>query len=44
MYPPGMGVTKASFVNFSVTGNLDLSKTQVRYFKLRSYLSGLSAA
>ena len=41
---PGVGVTKALFINFSVTGNLNSSKTYVRYFKLLSYLSDVSTA
>ena len=29
---PGVGVTKAPFANFPVTGNLDLANVYVRYF------------
>ena len=44
MLEPGLGVTKAPFVNFSVTGNFDLAKVYVIDFQTRSYLSGVSAA
>ena len=41
---PGVGVTKALFINFSIMENFDLTKELVRYFQSFSYLSGVSAA
>ena len=41
---PGVGVTKAPFVNFSVSQILDLAKVPVRLFASHSYLTGVTAA
>ena len=41
---PGVGVTKAPFVNFSVSRIFDLVKAPVRLFKSHSYLTGTTAA
>ena len=41
---PGVGVTKAPFVNFSVSRILDLVKAPVRLFESHSYLTGATAA
>ena len=41
---PGVGVTKAPFVNFSVSQILDLPKVPVRLFASHSYLTGVTAA
>ena len=40
----GVGVTKAPFVNFSVSKILDLVKAPVEFFESHSYLSGVTAA
>ena len=39
-----MGVTKAPFVNFSVSKIFDLSELPVRLFVSHSYLTGVTAA
>ena len=39
-----VGVTKALFLNFSVTRNFHFEKVYVGYSELRSYLPGVSAA
>ena len=44
IFEPGVGVSKSPFVDFSVTGNFDLSEVSVEYVKLRRYLSVVSAA
>ena len=41
---PGVGVTKAPFVNFSVSRIFDLAKVPVRLFASHSYLTGVTAA
>ena len=41
---PGVGVTKAPFVNFSVSKIFDLIKVPLRLFKSHSYLTGATAA
>ena len=41
---PGVGVTKAPFVNFSVSKMFDLAKVHVTVFESRSYLTGVTAA
>ena len=41
---PGVEVTKAPFVNFSVSKILDLAKVHVRFFESHSYLTGVTAA
>ena len=40
----GVGVTKAPFVNFSVSRIFDLAKVPVRLFASHSYLTGVTAA
>ena len=40
----GVGVTKAPFVNFSVSKIFDLAKVPVRLFAWHSYLTGVAAA
>ena len=40
----GVGVTKAPFVNFSVSKIFDLSKVLVAFFESLSYLTGITAA
>ena len=40
----GVGVTKAPFVNFSVSIIFDIAKVPVRLFALYSYLTGVTAA
>ena len=40
----GVGVTKAPFVNFSISKNSDLTKVPVRFFESHSYLSAVTAA
>ena len=40
----GVGVTKAPFVNFSVSKIFDLAKAHVRFFESHSYLTGVTAA
>ena len=40
----GVGVTKAPFVNFSVSKIFDLAKVPVRLFVSHSYLTGVTAA
>ena len=40
----GVGVTKAPFVNFSVSRILDLAKAPARLFQSHSYLTGVTAA
>ena len=40
----GVGVTKAPFVNFSVSKILDLSKVPLKSFESHSYLTGATAA
>ena len=39
-----VAVTKAPFVNFSVSKIFDLAKVPVRFFELHSYLTGVAAA
>ena len=41
---PGVGVTKAPFVNFSASRIFDLAKVPVRLFASHSYLTGVTAA
>ena len=41
---PGVGVTKAPFLNFSVSKIFDLAKVPVRLFASHSYLTGVTAA
>ena len=41
---PGVGVTKAPFVNFSVSKIFGLAKVPVRLFASHSYLTGVTAA
>ena len=41
---PGMGVTKAPFVNFSVSKIFELAKIPVRFLEWYSYLAGVTAA
>ena len=41
---PGVGVTKAPFVNFSVSKIFDLAKVPVIFFESLSYLTGITAA
>ena len=41
---PGMGVTKAPFVNFSVSKMFDLAKVPAILFTSHSYLTGVTAA
>ena len=41
---PGVGVTKAPFINFSVSKIFDLAKVTVRFFESHSYLTGITAA
>ena len=41
---PGVGVTKAPSVNFSVSRIFDLPKAPVRLFQSHSYLTGAAAA
>ena len=41
---PGVGVTKAPFVNFSVSKIFDLAKVHVRFVESHSYLTGVPAA
>ena len=43
-YGPGVGVTKAPFVNFSVSKIFDLAKVHVRFLESHSYLTGVPAA
>ena len=40
----GVGVTKAPFVNFSVSKILDLAKVHVRFIESHSYLTGVPSA
>ena len=40
---PGLGVTKAPFVNFSVSKIFDPVKVPVRLFASHSYLPGVTA-
>ena len=40
----GVGVTKAPFVNFSVSIFFDLAKVPVRFPESHSYLTGVTAA
>ena len=42
--PTGVGVTKAPFVNFSVSKIFDLAKVPDRLFESRPYLTGITAA
>ena len=44
IFQPGVGVTKAPFVNFSVSKIFDLAKVPVRLFASHSYLTGVTAA
>ena len=44
VYESGVGVTKAPFVNFSVSRIFDLAKVPVRLFASHSYLTGVTAA
>ena len=41
---PGVGVTKAPFVNFSVSKIFDLAEVPVRLFVSHSYLTGVTTA
>ena len=41
---PGVGVTKAPLVNFSVSRIFDFAKVHVRLFQPHSYLAGVTAA
>ena len=41
---PGVGVTKAPFVNFSTSKLFDPAKVPVRLFATHSYLTGVAAA
>ena len=41
---PGVGVTKAPFVNFSASKIFDLAEVPVRFFVSHSYLPGVTAA
>ena len=41
---PGVGVTKAPFVNFSASKIFDLAKVPFRLFESHSYLTGVTAA
>ena len=41
---PGVGVTKAPFVNFSVSKIFGHAKVPVKLFQSHSYLSGVAAA
>ena len=41
---PGVGVTKAQFVNFSVRKIFDLPKVPVTFFEPHLYLTGVTAA
>ena len=41
---PGVGLTKAPFVNFSVSKIFDLAEVPVRLFVSHSYLTGVTAA
>ena len=41
---PGVGVTKALFVNFSVSKIFDFAKVPGRFFESHSYLAGVTAA
>ena len=41
---PGVGVTKAPFVNFSVSKMFDLEKVYARFLESHSYLTGVPAA
>ena len=43
-YPSGVGVTKAPFVNFSISKIFDLAKVNHRSFESHSYLTGIAAA
>ena len=43
-FPSGVGVTKAPFVNFSVSKIFDLAKVNLRSFESHSYLTGITAA
>ena len=40
----GGGVTKAPFVNFSVSKIFDMTKVHIRFFESHSYLTGVTAA
>ena len=41
---PGVGVTKAPFVNFSISKILDMTKVHAMFFESHSYLTGVTAA
>ena len=41
---PGVGVTKAPFVHFSVSKIFDMAKVHLRFFESHSYLTGVTAA
>ena len=43
-FKPGVGVTKAPFVNLSVSKILDLSKVPLKLFESHLYLTGATAA
>ena len=43
-YTSGVGVTKAPFVNFSVSKIFDLAKVHVRFLESHSYLTSVPAA
>ena len=40
----GVGVTKAPFVNFSVSKIFDIAKVPVKFFESLAYLTGITAA
>ena len=42
--PPGVGVTKAPFANFSVSTIFEFAKVPVRFPESHSYLTGVTAA
>ena len=41
---PGLGVTKASFINFSIMEMYDATKLYIKFFESHSYLTGITAA
>ena len=43
-YAPGVGVTKALFVNFSLSKMIDLAQVPVTFFESHSYFTGVTAA
>ena len=44
MFSSGVGVTKAPFINFSLSKIFDLAEVPVRLFVSHSYLTGVTAA